>query len=158
MSQPEEGQPQSEEAQHSHVGEVVNDRQRFEQEKMSCRAALRKLGITSAVTVLGVFAADDLARMAIRVMEENKSTSQLAEVLAHDFNNAGVALAITPGDLCRSQASTAFQICMNVAQNNFNNSNPIFYPINIAICLTAQAQCRANYQNNFTQCETIDSV
>lgn len=133
MSQPEETQPDP-------AAEPLTASERFEKERMSRRAALRKLGITSAATLLGVFAVDDFARMAIRVMEQNKATEKVAEVLAHDFKDAGVAHALTPHDICYSQASTAFIICNNLALENF-------FP------LIAQIQCRADYQNNLADCD-----
>lgn len=137
MSQPEETQPDP-------AAKALTASERFEQERLSRRAALRKLGITSAATLFGIFAVDDFARMAIRVMEENKATEKIAEVLAHDFKNAGVAHAsTTAGDRCRNQASTAFQICMQNALNGFT-------PIGV---LYLQGQCRASYQNNIQYCE-----
>ena len=131
MSQPEETQP-------APAAEVLTASEQFEQERMSRRAALRKLGITSAATVFGMFAVDDFARMAIRVMEENKATEKIAEVLAHDFKSAGVALASTTAyDRCYSQASTAYQICNNLAGWN----------------LFTRIQCRADYQTNLKYCD-----
>ena len=145
MPQPNEDLPQPE-------NEVMNASQNFEQERMNRRAALKKLGITSVATVLGVFAADDFARMAIRVMEQNKATRQVAETLAHELKNAGVALAdVTAGDRCRSQASTAFTICMNVAQSDYETSSSLFRDYNRGV---ARAHCRADYQTNFNYCET----
>lgn len=144
MPQPNEAPPRPE-------NEVIDASQHFEQERMNRRAALKKLGITSVATVLGVFAADDFARMAIRVMEQNKATRQVAETLAHELKNAGVALAsTTAGDRCYNQASTAYQICMNVAQSNYDTSSVPWKGYNLA---TAQAQCRADYQTNFKYCD-----
>ena len=75
------------------------------------RAALRKIGITSSMTVFGMFAADDLARMVIKKMEETEATRQIAETVAHEFKNAGIAFAYSSsvagcspsylGDFCR---------------------------------------------------------
>lgn len=126
-------------------------RQRFEQERMSRRAALRKLGISSAATVLGVFAADDLARMAIMVMEQNKVTQRIAEALAHDFKNAGVALAVTAYDRCMDQTNTAYTICCNTALANDITiptiPNPILYGIDLV-------SCYAQKNTNAKLCET----
>ena len=43
--------------------------------------------------MFGMFAADDLARMVIKKMEETEATRQIAETVAHEFKNAGIAFA-----------------------------------------------------------------
>ena len=61
------------------------------------------------MTVFGMFAADDLARMVIKKMEETEATRQIAETVAHEFKNAGIAYSsnvagCSPsylGDFCR---------------------------------------------------------
>lgn len=45
------------------------------------------------MAVFGMFAADDLARMVIKKMEETEATRQIAETVAHEFKNAGIAFA-----------------------------------------------------------------
>lgn len=144
MPQPNEALPRLE-------NEVMDASQEFEQKRMNRRAALKKNGITSVATVLGVFAADDFARMAIRVMEQNKATRQVAETLAHELKNAGIALAdVTAGDRCRNQAKTAYQICLNVAQSDYETSSSWFRDYNRA---RARTQCYADYETNFDYCE-----
>ena len=71
-------------------------RLKFEAEKMTRRAALRKLGITSGMAFFSLFAVDDLARMAIKKMRQNEATRDIAETVAREFQNSGIAFATTP--------------------------------------------------------------
>lgn len=73
--------------------ELLDARKKFEAEKLTRRAALKKFGITTGMAVFGMFAADDLARMVIKKMEETEATRQIAETVAHEFKNAGIAFA-----------------------------------------------------------------
>lgn len=59
------------------------------QEKLTRRAALRRIGMTGAMTVLGVLSVDELARVAARKLDEHEMTRGLAK----DFKYAGVAMA-----------------------------------------------------------------
>jgi hypothetical protein len=62
------------------------------QERMSRRAALRRIGMTGAMTVIGVMSIDDLARVAAKKLEQN----ELTRGIASDFKDSGVAFA-APG-------------------------------------------------------------
>jgi len=64
-----------------------------EQERLTRRAALRKMGYTSGIALFSMFAVDDLARMAIQKMEQHKETKQIAETVAKEFKNSGIAMA-----------------------------------------------------------------
>ncbi len=66
---------------------------KVEQERLTRRAALRKMGYTSGIALFSMFAVDDLARMAIKKMEQHKETRQIAETVAKEFENSGIALA-----------------------------------------------------------------
>ncbi len=66
---------------------------KMEQERLTRRAALRKMGYTSGIALFSLFAVDDLARMAITQMEQHKETRQIAETIAEEFKNAGIAIA-----------------------------------------------------------------
>jgi hypothetical protein len=68
-------------------------REKFEQARLSRRAALRKIGVTSGMAFFGLFAVDDLARLAIKKMEENKQTREIGETVAKEFKTAGIAFA-----------------------------------------------------------------
>ena len=69
---------------------------KFESEKMTRRAALRKLGITSSMAFFSLFAVDDLARVAIKRMRQNEATRDIAETVAREFKDSGIAFATTP--------------------------------------------------------------
>ena len=69
---------------------------KFESEKMTRRAALRKLGITSSMAFFSLFAVDDLARVAIKRMRQNEATRDIAETVAREFKDSGIAFASTP--------------------------------------------------------------
>ncbi len=66
---------------------------KVEQERLTRRAALRKMGYTSGIALFSMFAVDDLARMAIKKMEQHKETRQIAETVAKEFKNSGIAFA-----------------------------------------------------------------
>ncbi len=91
----------------------------FEAEKMTRRRALKKFGITTGMAVFGMFAADDLARMVIKKMEEHKETRQIAEVVAQEFKNSGIAFAANPvcdaGGCGDTQLTFNCNGCPNVA-------------------------------------------
>ncbi len=60
-----------------------------DQEKLSRRAALRRIGMTGGIAVLGLLTIDDLARVAAKKLDQNALTHGIAK----DFKNAGVAFA-----------------------------------------------------------------
>ena len=60
-----------------------------DQEKLSRRAALRRIGMTSGIAFVGLLTIDDLARVASRKLEQNELTRGIAK----DFKSAGVAFA-----------------------------------------------------------------
>lgn len=66
---------------------------KVEQERLTRRSALRKMGYTSGIALFSMFAVDDLARMAIKKMEQHKETRQIAETIATEFKDAGIAFA-----------------------------------------------------------------
>lgn len=61
------------------------------EEKMTRRAALRRIGMTGGLTVLGVLSIDELARLSAKKLEQHEMTKGLAK----DFKEAGVAFADT---------------------------------------------------------------
>lgn len=75
------------------VSEAAAARAKFEQEKMSRRAALRKIGLTSGMALFGMFAVDDLARLALRGLQQHKETQAVAETVAQELRSSGVAFA-----------------------------------------------------------------
>ncbi len=63
------------------------------QEKMSRRAALRRIGMVGGMTVLGVLSIDELARVSSSRLEQYELTRGIAK----DFRKAGVAFADANG-------------------------------------------------------------
>ncbi len=61
------------------------------------RSALRKLGMTSGMALFGVFAIDDLARLAVKKLAQHQETKAIADSIAHDFKDMGVAFAADDG-------------------------------------------------------------
>ena len=92
-------------------------REKFEQARLSRRAALRKIGMTSGMAFFGLFAVDDLARLAIKKMEQNKETRQVAETVAKEFKTAGIAFA----DAGSISLSSACGQCYTDAGNGTDN-------------------------------------
>jgi hypothetical protein len=68
-------------------------REKFERERLSRRQALKKFGMTSAMATFALFSVDDLARMVGQAMQKRAGDSKVAEQIAHEFQNSGVALA-----------------------------------------------------------------
>ncbi len=75
------------------ISDSETAREKFEQGRLSRRAALRKIGMTSGMAFFGLFAVDDLARMAIRQMEQHKETRQIAETVAKELKDSSIAVA-----------------------------------------------------------------
>ena len=93
--------------------ELLDARKKFEAEKLTRRAALRKFGITSGMAIFGMFAADDLARMVIKKMEQNEATRQIAETVAHEFKNSGIAFAAPQVYVCGASGCSDGQLGFN---------------------------------------------
>lgn len=79
------------------VSTETTTREKFEQEKLSRRVALRKIGMTTGMALFGMFAVDDLARVAIKRMEAQKATHEIGEAVAKEFKNSGIVFAADPG-------------------------------------------------------------
>ena len=80
------------------VSEAAAARAKFEQEKMSRRAALRKIGLTSGMALFGMLAVDDFARLALRGLQQHKETQAVAETVAQELRSSGVAFAADGDD------------------------------------------------------------
>ena len=70
--------------------------EQFERERLTRRAALRKIGMTTGMALFSLFAVNDLARLAIKRMEEHKETRLIAETVAKEFKDSGIAYAGGP--------------------------------------------------------------
>lgn len=73
------------------VGSSESVTNRVEDSRVSRRAALRRLGFTAGAAFLGMFAADDLTRLVLSGMERHDATRGIADSLAHEFRDAGIA-------------------------------------------------------------------
>lgn len=78
------------------VTDLPTKRQQFEKERMTRRAALRKIGIMSGVAAVALLSTDDLARMAANQLQQHGETKAIGDKLAKDFRSAGVAFAALP--------------------------------------------------------------
>ena len=66
---------------------------KFEREQLTRRQALRKFGVTSAMATFALFSVDDLARMVGKAMQQRAGDNKVAEQLAKEFQQAGIAMA-----------------------------------------------------------------
>ncbi len=66
---------------------------RVEQEKMTRRAALRKLGFGAGLAAFSMLGVDDLARMVGQRMERMAGDNKVATQVAKEFQEAGLAMA-----------------------------------------------------------------
>jgi len=73
--------------------ELVSRRAKLEDERMSRRQALRKVGILSGVAVLALVSVDDLARLAAKQLAAHSGDSEVAGSVAKSLRGAGVAFA-----------------------------------------------------------------
>ena len=66
---------------------------RVEREKLTRRAALRKLGFGAGIAALSMFSVDDLARLVGQRMERMAGDNKVAQAIAKEFQQAGIAFA-----------------------------------------------------------------
>ena len=69
---------------------------RVEQEKLTRRAALRKLGFGAGLAAFSLLGVDDFARMVGKRMERMAGDNKVAGRIAKEFRSAGIALADSP--------------------------------------------------------------
>ncbi len=67
--------------------------QRVEQERMTRRAALRKLGFGAGIAAFSLLGVDDFARMVGQRLERNARDNKTAMAVAKEFQSAGIAFA-----------------------------------------------------------------
>lgn len=72
--------------------------QRVEQEKLTRRAALRKLGFGAGIAAFSLLGVDDFARMVGKRLQRNAHDNKTAMAVAKEFQSAGIALAAPSGD------------------------------------------------------------
>ena len=71
------------------------------------------------MALFGMFAVDDLARMAIKKLEEHKEIQAISETVAQEFKNTGIVFAADPGytSACLNCADAKLH-CIQNANNN----------------------------------------
>lgn len=103
---------------------------KLNEEKLSRRAALRRIGMTGGIAVLGLLTVDDLARVAAKKLEQNELTRGIAK----DFKSAGVAFA---GPSVRSICEMG---CDNQHTGDVADCGPAPSPLNI-VAAAAHGYC-----------------
>ncbi len=122
--------------------------EKFEREQMSRRAALRKIGYTSAMATLAMFGADDVMRLVGRKMEQRARDSQVAEVVARELSGAGVAMALNVNP-CQN-CVTAKTNCLIVALTNEKNCLADGFPK--AVCSSGYTGYVDGCENSYVDC------
>lgn len=137
--------------------------QRVEQEKMTRRAALRKLGFGAGVAAFGLLGVDDFARMVGQRLERMAGDSKVAAQVAKEFQSAGIALASIPYypysqtpccSHCTNQEKIDLDKCL-ATQKAYTNAHPSGYDVYyyqalscenaaIAAALTCDGHCDPN--------------
>ena len=77
----------------SNAAPTENAWEQFERGRFSRRQALKKFGITSAMAAFALFSVDDLAQMVGKAMEQRARDNKVAQQVAKEFQQAGVAFA-----------------------------------------------------------------
>lgn len=144
------------------ISDKQQAREKFEQERFSRRAALRKLGITSGMALFSLFAVDDLARIAIKKLEEHKQTHEIGETVAQEFKNTGVVFAATPGhtsacvncvdakNQCLNDSDAGLAACIKAAGSDQSKKDSCisFYTGDSSGCYDAFSHCCQDNQCN----------
>ncbi len=114
--------------------------QKFEREQLSRRAALRKMGYTSALAAFALFGVDDVVRLVGRKMERRAADDRVAEQVAKELQCVGVTLAspISSGNPCQdcwTNFVCAIHLCGCLSPNG-----------------VATPQCKNNANYSFKHC------
>lgn len=75
------------------VPEPETRQEKLERERLTRRAALAKLGLRAGAAVLAALSVEDLARMASKELQRRSGDNAVANAVAKEFKNAGVAFA-----------------------------------------------------------------
>lgn len=94
--------------------------EKFERERLSRRQALKKFGITTGMAVFAMFSVDDLARMVGKAMQQRAGDNRIANQLAKEFQQAGIAMATTyTGASCANKDN--YDDCVSCCDNACNS-------------------------------------
>lgn len=81
--------------------EITKSAEQIELERLTRRQALRKLGFGAGLSAFMLLGVDDLARMVGAEMQKRAGDNKVAEQVAKEFQNAGIAFAAGPsGGYC----------------------------------------------------------
>ena len=155
--------------------ETETAKQKFERERLTRRQALKKFGLTSAMTAFALFSVDDLARMVGAAMERQARNSKIAEQVAEEFQSAGIVFADTgytpygygcfwyncqnPSD-CNAKYTWEFcPPCPNVSgcvqkSTAFNCSKSSGLNACLSCCEAANTSCQSQAPSNYN-CSTL---
>lgn len=73
-------------------------REQFERERLTRRGLLRRVGITAGASLFSLVAIDDVVRATVTKMRETEALRGVADAVAVEFRNAGVAFAQGSGN------------------------------------------------------------
>lgn len=73
--------------------DLASRRAKLDNERLSRRQVLKKMGIMSGVAVLALLSVDDLARMAAKQLASSCGDSEVASAVARQLRSAGLAYA-----------------------------------------------------------------
>jgi len=76
-------------------GDLAAARARFEEQRMTRRAALRRFGMVAGIGAFHMLSVDDLARACLSRLHEHEFTREVADTLAAELGNSGMAVAAT---------------------------------------------------------------
>ena len=142
---------------------VAEERAQFEKEKLSRRQALARIGFQAGAAAIAALTADELLRKVGKEMQRRASDNKVAQQVAKELNNAGVAFAIPaeieddnalipPGSSCSCAPPTtgSWWKCENC---NLIGSKK--WPASDCYVGSglSQAECVTCCGNRFTQCE-----
>jgi len=101
-----------------------------EQEKMSRRAVLAKVGLRFGAAVIAAMSVDDLTRKVTETIARGNRDNAVAQQVANEFKNAGVAFADTtnasgfPCEYCVPAKVRGLDICYQAWLTCVNNTDP----------------------------------
>ena len=138
---------------------LAAEREKLEADKMTRRSALRKMGLTSGAVFGMFFAVDDLARLAIKKLEEHRATREIANSVAHDFRNVGIAFGVTGQQLacsgCVAEKYTQYSRCQSTMSNCDGNCNGLVgaaYTSCTYACQSRLSSCNASALSQAAGC------
>lgn len=97
------------------MSEIKKTTEQVEQERLTRRAALRKLGFGAGLSAFMLLGVDDLARMVGTKMAQMDGDNKVAGQIAKEFQSAGVSLA--DGSASGPPCSASFCNCVNQCLN-----------------------------------------